>query len=456
MADAASPLESRRIDGFWRLPGHGQATPGTLTIRPNGSGELFMPTGLRAFTESGVATSDGTATTIRFTEDSLAQSSEYPRIVGVAGTTAYTLDGCIRTRSQSIFGGAAAETVLVNEVFAGVEFEKDEPATGDGLRLRVAYLEDWVHETGIAETVTFREDGEEVTDVPTFTLLGTQLPKRSTTLGDGTTLSLVHRVAMTGNRLDERAITQRFEFHVDLADTAPIEEVLDYANRLQAIVSIGTCRTATFKEVRAVHPDLLQELSNGSTIRRSFEVIANWTAQDATAGRRPMEHNMWFTFTSLGGIDAIGRWVDTAERYRTPVRRVMATAHTPTMYQSDKLLNCAAALEAFDRERTGTKRSKFRTRLNRCVTLAGPAFTDLLPDVNSWLDRARDERDDAAHQLDRFTKTTTAATHWMWRSLYLLFVLCMLHESSANATAIEGIKSNAEYRQLRNELQAAL
>lgn len=50
------------------------------------------------------------------------------------------------------------------------------------------------------------------------------------------------------------------------------------------------------------------------------------------------------------------------------------------MVVDDRLLHRCASLESFDRIRTGYKESKFKTRLTRCIELAGSSFETLVED----------------------------------------------------------------------------
>jgi hypothetical protein len=66
--------------------------------------------------------------------------------------------------------------------------------------------------------------------------------------------------------------------------------------------------------------------------------------------------------------------MDAVAVHRSGLGRVAGTLYSNGMFMSDRLLNCAAAVEALDRLRTGYENSRFKTRLNRCAALAGKPF----------------------------------------------------------------------------------
>ena len=50
----------------------------------------------------------------------------------------------------------------------------------------------------------------------------------------------------------------------------------------------------------------------------------------------------------------------------------------------DRLLNFVAALEGFDRQKTGIEKLDLPARLRRCVDLAGDPFKELIGHVSHW------------------------------------------------------------------------
>lgn len=148
------------------------------------------------------------------------------------------------------------------------------------------------------------------------------------------------------------------------------------------------------------------------------------------------------------------RWLDGAERHRSTLGRVMATRYSRHMYLSDRLLNRAAALEAFDRVETQYVQSNFSTRIRRCAELAGDPFRDLVGDVDWWIDTFRDDRDDVAHHFGRRPRDEFSAQLYLAESAYCLFVLCMMRVSGVPEAAIARVAGHQWLRWIRRGLLA--
>lgn len=225
---------------------------------------------------------------------------------------------------------------------------------------------------------------------------------------------------------------------------------------LQSLISIASCRTPEYNFVRFWHPDVERRLGDARTVPVAIEMFAQWTARSEKPPRRLHQYDLLFTFEQLGGMEGVGRWMDVAEQHRGGLGRVMGSNYAREMFVSDRLLNCAAGLEAFDRESTGYAASKFKTRLRRCIALAGAPFSSLVRDVGSWAEAVRLERDDVAHHFGRRMASTGSETLYLWRSLYYLFVMCMLRTCGATDDLFAHLQKHAEYRWLLPRIQSAI
>jgi hypothetical protein len=144
-----------------------------------------------------------------------------------------------------------------------------------------------------------------------------------------------------------------------------------------------------------------------------------------------------------------------AHRHRTALARVLASKFSPSMDVNDRVLNRAAALEAFDRERTGTTQSKFKTRIARCVDYAGEPFPTLVENVDAWLEVLRRERDDTAHHLGSL-QLGGPETLYLSDSVYWLFVLCMFRAANLPAAVFDRVRADQSFNWLRRRLSVIL
>jgi len=194
-------------------------------------------------------------------------------------------------------------------------------------------------------------------------------------------------------------------------------------------------------------------LSFGGTpiknLRHDITYYIRWSNRSAPC--EPVkDHDMYFTFDSLGGIDGVGRWLAVAANYRTELGRVMATRYREGMLLEDRIMNVSAALDSFDKHRRGTgKRVKYAERIRHCVNLAGRPFLDLIViDPGQWVERVVNTRADLAHQRERFRTDGSVGDHLLAEQLFWLFALCLLRLADAPKAVYEGIDTHAEIRWL--------
>jgi len=110
---------------------------------------------------------------------------------------------------------------------------------------------------------------------------------------------------VTGDGIASRTLVRGASFHIDFKEALPLADVIDLASYLQNLVSIGTDQPAVFERFWLWHPAFYRERSDGQHVRTWLEFLAEWRAQPSEHKRPPTEYDMAFTFTQLGGIDAI-------------------------------------------------------------------------------------------------------------------------------------------------------
>lgn len=422
------------LAGEWWLPERpDRRVPGSLTVDDDGRARLDLHGELRTFLEEGERSlsEDGKTTKIAMTADSLDAAGTYPRIVGQAKSRYVTLEDCLRGKhTRSLDGGTASESIHCGYVFDGLAFEAAELAEFDGIRFQVKWLSHWLQETAIEESRQV-EKSDSVERWAEITLSVRQKEARTLPLERGQ-LVLGHSFGIHGDRTRERTLSQGHYFRVELDELVPAEDLLDVASDLQDLVSMAVVRTAEFEgTVALLHPQAVRTDSDGESHRKRINWYAEWTARDRNPKTSLSDYDMIFTFQEFGGIEGIARWLDVAARHRSALGRVMATRYSEHMYLSDRVLNRAAALEALDREESGFLNSAFATRLTRCVQLAGEPFNDLVGDVEEWVRKFKDDRDDVAHHYGRRLRSQTREQLFLADSAYWLFAFCVLRLAGA-------------------------
>jgi hypothetical protein len=445
------------VRGHWWLPGQeDQKVAGILTFTREKGGELALFGSLRGLLEEGEREERDGVTTISMTMASMERSGVYPRIHGLADNKGYTLEDCFRTSSTNIFtAGSGLETIRVNRIVQGAYFEEGEELEATGISFGLTNLEKWVGESGLTEQWFRVESGRpSPDDPPQFRLEARALARRTVTLGSDRELTLGHGVGIGGDRMTERSLSQGFWWRIDVPVKTSMYALIDLASDLQDLVSAAVGATAALESVKFWHPDIFRAGPDGERYPEAVEFFAQWNAAVDTATRIRVPHQMLFTFDRLG-LEGIRGWMAVAEKYRSELGRVMATRYSSGTFVSDRLLNCAAALESFDRERTG-KKDTFRDRMIRNAALADSVFEALVGDTEKWASRFKDERNEVAHHFGRASRTAGSDAYALWESAYWLFILCMLKESGAPDAVFQSARASQNFLWQSRRIQAVV
>src|SRR6266508_1526531 len=356
------------------------------------------------------------------------------RLVGEAEGQSYTLEDCLQAFSAPFRG---KQVLLVQRMIVGAVYAKDEPVTADRVSLKLANLTHWAETAGYAEAIRHGE-GEQPTGP--WTLSSDPIRPLSLSIPGGI-LQLKQCRDWTGDGITSRTLTQAAWLHIEFNEVLPLPDVIDVASDLQDLVSIGTDQPAVFEQFRLWHPDFSREIPDGRRIRQPVDYLAEWNARPDEQKRPPRTNDMAFTFTELGGMDGVAKWLKVAAKYRSMLSRVMNTRYERRMFVEDRLLDRVAALEGFHRQwkRTGKKQVWLVDRLTELASRAGDPFTELVGDAQAWCKRVKKERDNIAHHKGRPAHQDSGAMYFAAEAAYWLFVLCMLRLMKAPAAVFDHI-----------------
>jgi hypothetical protein len=427
---------SIRALGLWWLP-HVPDTkvPGILTYSPTERAELELIGTLRDPAFPG-GTRQG-----KVTGEMLYESGQYGRICGVAEGTSFTLEGCVRIHLSNVLmsrAGAASERIMVDHLMVGAEFEADEPVDATTVEFRLLHLPYWIDEGGITETHVLADNVEDAH----HTLEVRRVSDRTVALHNGMTLSLSERIGTVGDGVTESGLRRDFNVEVK-GSRREIEDYVEVAIAFQQLVSFGVSRSSTFEELNFHHPD----------ITRPVGFYAQWLNWETRDPQPPGPNDRLFNLAELGGTDGIHRWCALADAHRGTITRVMATRIRAGGYASDKLLNRAAGLEAFDRDTHGQDDIYFVKRMKRLAALAGEPFLDAIGDVATWATRFKAARNAAAHHINGRPAKANHADFFLAEVAYYLFVLCVLRHVQATAQAFERIHNNRRFQEVAQRMQ---
>lgn len=447
-------MDAFDVDGEWWLPeAPDEKVAGRLVVTEDGKAELTLIGALRSLFHGGDSVTTNGTTTATFTDEGRERSGVYPRILGIAGSKAFTLEDCFQVhRSTPFLGGLESERVLVSQVFRGAHFGDGEELAFTEISVWMDWLAYWVMRSGIEESIEFSApEGDPERHLST-TLAIKPLEAESCQGQDGGKVVLGQSYGIAGDSVRERRLTQDFHFGVERDALVPLTTLLEQVSGLQDLVSIGTGRTAAYTEVSLRHPDVSMPAGKGGEPRYlPIEMIARWNTVNDQPAKSLHASDMWFTLPDLGGMSGVERWLAVAAANRSALGRVMATRYSKGMYASDRVFNCAAALEAYDRDKLGGS-VNFVDRIKRCAALAGEPFEGLVGDVDAWAAALKDARNDVAHHKARMSSASTEHL-FLGSAAYWLFVLCLLRDSSAPTAVFERMVEHSEYRHLKRRLQ---
>jgi len=447
--------------GHWWLPGReDKKVPGTITFDSEKGGNLSLIGALSHWTEyAEVVPTEGGGVMMEHTAEVEERSGSYPRIYGEVDGKAVTLEDAFQTHSKgNLFGRGSEERIFVNRLFTELWWGEGETAEVTALVVNMAYLNDWAIEKYIGETHVFHDD--EPGRLKRWELSIERRPARATNLDDGLTLTLQHHIGIGGRRSTERHLSQGYSLRLDFPTLTPVDDAVDVASDFQDLVSIATGRNAEYQQIYGYHPDLKRTLDPDDDTKDRpfpFELFATWNIRDrADKPDEIQNHELFFRFDDLGGMDGITKWMRAAKQYRSTLGRTMAIRAREGMFMSDRLLNYTAALEGFDRQKTGVTTNDLPARLRRCIDLAGEPFRALVGHVTWWVEAVTWHRNDIAHHLGREPRGPAVQQHYLAESLYWLAVYVMLREADAPQEVYDRIGAHQHFHYLGPKIKAAV
>lgn len=444
------------IQGVWWLPETpDHKVPGWLRYDRESGGELRLSGSIRE-PDWLVNTRDG-AVVQRVIADPPRDQRIYPRIHGQSGRRLFHLEDSFQINIEHYLCDEddSAEKIHVNWLLTGAWFDGEEQVEFDKAIVRFQHLTDWVEHTGL-ETDYSNHDP----DAPFATARAESLRPFRAPIADDCNLALWQELSTDGDGRNDTVLIQRWVLTLSANETRPLEFFTDRVSDFQDLLSIATGRIPNIETFHFTHDDVPLRSLAGTPIGKAKEKLgyySRWTKRD-DLDERLSPRAMLFTFDDLGGIDGVHRWMQFAESYRSELSRVMATRYNDQMFLEDRVTNCVAALESFDRTRRGDRHQGtfLVDRLRECVAFAGRPFTDLLGDesTDGWTARAKDHRNTLDHHLDAFRNDTGIVERELGDQLLWLAMLCFLRAAGAAEKAFETIGEHANFRWVADRAKA--
>jgi len=432
---------------FWLPRRPDRKIPGVLTFDPVRGGKLTLVGGLVEVEEvAGVVTDNGTIK-VTIGEDTLEAAGTYDRVIGIADSTPVTLEQCVQIhRVGGMFAGTTKQILQVGRVLRGAQFDSGMPG-GDDLQIGLEWLAEWTQRSGVVVRGRGRDN-----KVTHYVLEGHELERDWVALDSGGRLGLCHALRAEMD-VTAPSLEQSFRFYLDYPDVHTVDDLVEVASDLQDLVSIGTGRTAAFQELRMFHPDVSQKTPVG-VLYKPIAIHSQWAAERTDRPARWSDHDAYFGLGELGGMPGVAKWLTVARKHRETLGRVMATRYTASMYVTDQYYNRIASLEDLNRQEAGDAKQtvSLNRRLARCAKLAGQPFTDLVVNVDKWVEIVKSDRDDIGHHFGRRKSQHTAEQFYLAESAYWLYVLCLLRLADAPDAVFVRISDNYRFQRLGRRL----
>lgn len=453
-------MGSFEVQGLWWIPeSEDHKVPGVLSWSPDGGGTLKLVGQLWPVILLDNELPGGGVQ--KYRDRTHEHDHSYPVVLGEVEHNSYTLLNAFQTSKRDWSLEQSTETVHANAVLEGGWFDGPEVEV-DRVRFRLRDLADWVDVTGLEMTYPRMDvdgDGDEFAVVTARSLPSFRIP----TAGPG--VSLLHRLGASTTGNNASTVEQDWVLAIDQEQMAPLQTFVEVASDFQDLVSIATGRTSEFTGVVLHHPDLPKRSLAGTPIGKAREDLnyhAQWSNRvdyvaEGVSAREPLSvFRMNFSFGQIG-VEGVGRWLDTAARFRTELGRAMATRYSRGAYLEDRIMNVCAALESFDKHYRGPDDEIWYVkRIAACVDLAGDIFTNLIvEDPDAWAKRVRDLRNDLAHHRERFRLDGSVGGHLISEQLFWLFVLCILRVAEAPDEVFECIAKHPDWDWLRKKAREA-
>ena len=415
------PLEPLDVDGlFWLVDKPDDKVAGRLRFDPAEGARLRLIGKFKDFVPSG--------------------RNPAVRMNAIAGGRYFALENCHFAGLKAEYAGGGQTGLTRHEyqsdlLLAGSHWEGNEPLQFKNVLLHVRYLEQWLNQ---ANTLPSGYEGRSRYP-PLIVAAFDEFKRQVVVAGAFGELGLTHCRAQSGDRFLETVIQQSFFFDLRLAAAGSLDQVLNLCWLLQDMVTLGCDFPSALTDLAMDHPQQASDtvVTDKLPIKPYMRSIGNYAAgqQESVS-----PSNMLFTFSDLGGIQGVGKWLAVASRYRIAIGALVGNLYAPSPYLDSRFFNTCTAAEAFRRIQLGRQSLNFARELPVLAQQAGDAFKELVGDVDKWAKRVVRTRDNVVVHRGLRGGANTYDVLWLADSLHLLVVLCLLEECGAQKIAEEQVR----------------
>ncbi|AUZ57769.1 hypothetical protein PRJ_1148 [Pseudomonas sp. XWY-1] len=319
--------EEYKKTGYFWLPGKEERKiPGVLSIVDGGDIELEI---VGHFNDE---------------MDVLGEKDDLGRIIGhVEKDGLVTLDDCFYIQKNLAFGGISKSRILVNRVYSGAAWEKDEAVTFDSFAFSVDCLDSWVNISGISVD----HDWENNTATISYAR-----PERTVLLLDnGMSLEICFAYTPPGfPNITEAKITQRAYFNLKSEALRDIKEFISTAFKITNLMCFAMDEVVTLKNVSATSPEIQSDGGNGKIYRVPISIYYKSIPFSEKAPKKNW-HEMLFSFGVIraDAQQVFNNWINAYEYLAPALNLYFSTKTGSQKYLDGKFLALAQGLETYHR-----------------------------------------------------------------------------------------------------------
>ena len=374
------------------------------------------------------------------------------RMNAIAGGRYFALEECHFAGLKVEYTGGGQTGLTRHEyqsdlLLAGLHWEGNDPIQFKNVLLHVRYLEQWLNQ---ANTLPSGYEGRSRYP-PLIVASFDELKRQAAVSGAFGELGLTYGRAQSGDRFLETVIQQSFFFDLRLAEARSLDQVLNWCWLLQDMVTLGCDFPSALTDLAMEHPQ--QKSDNVATEKLPIKPYMRSVGNYAAGPREGVSSSkMMFTFTDLGGVQGVGKWLAVASRYRMAIGALVGNLYAPSPYLDSRFFNACTAAEAFRRIQLGRQSLNLARELPVLAEQAGDAFKELVGDVDKWAKQVVRARANLVVHRGLRGGANTYDVLWLADSLHFLVVLCLLEECGAQKMAEEQVRRSQRFYQLKQGL----
>lgn len=381
--------------------------------------------------------------------------NEPVRLNAVAGGKAFTLENCQFTgfRVQDTGVGNISFTrhqYHTSLMFSGAHFDESSPLLFKGVLLHLRYLEPWIHNIN-SRPIGYEAKGKEVEFV---THIFEALDRQAVAKTDFGELALSFGQLQIWDRYLDSVIMHDCCFDLRFDVPTPFDSIIDYCWLLQNLVSLGCDLPSAITGLALDHPLQIQDSSSNTQIPviPYVPLVGNYAP---SSGNPPSPSDLMFSYTDIGQLDGVVKWLKVANRYRVVLSALSSYWLSATPYSGNRFFNVCTAAEALRRIQLEQQNFNLSRELRKLTDMAGGLFLDLVGDVDKWSNKViRTRQNDVVHP-GLHDELEPNELEVLADSMYFLVLLCLLAECGLQENVTSSIKSARRFHTLQQELRLA-